>query len=172
VLRVRVASAGTGGRFHVEVGGANVSGSMSVPDTGGAQEWQTISQPVALHQGVFKVRLVMDAEGPAGVVGNFNHLTFDPGPTATPTPTATNTPTPTPTATQTPTATATKTSTRTATPTARPTSTTPVPAWRPWTRYAVGAVVSYEGVPYRCIYAHISRPEWTPPAARRLWQRL
>jgi chitinase len=47
------------------------------------------------------------------------------------------------------------------------------PAWdgnfRP---YAVGAIVSYGGIEYKCIQAHTSQPDWTPPATPALWQQL
>lgn len=44
--------------------------------------------------------------------------------------------------------------------------------WAPNVRYAVGAVVTYQGVRYRCLQAHTSQPDWTPPAVPALWQRL
>ena len=43
-LEARVASAGQGGAFHVEVDGADATGPMLVPNTGGWQNWQTISR--------------------------------------------------------------------------------------------------------------------------------
>ena len=79
-LNVRVASKGTGGKFHVEVDGVNVSGSMTLPDTAGWQTWRTLSKPgVALSAGSHAVRLVMDT-GTAenGGVGNYNWLEFLP----------------------------------------------------------------------------------------------
>ena len=60
-LNVRVASKGTGGKFHVEVDGVNVSGSMTLPDTAGWQTWRTSSKPgIALSAGSHALRLVMD----------------------------------------------------------------------------------------------------------------
>jgi streptogrisin C len=38
--------------------------------------------------------------------------------------------------------------------------------------YKVGDVVTYAGVSYRCLQAHTSQPDWTPPAVPALWQRL
>jgi hypothetical protein len=75
-LEARVACSGSGGTFHVEVNGANVSGTMTVPNTGGWQQWQTVSKTVTLAAGVQRIRLVMDATGSSGAVGNFNHLKF------------------------------------------------------------------------------------------------
>jgi len=99
-----------------------------------------------------------------------------------------STPTATPTRTATPTATtrpsATPTSRGTATPTSRPTPTAtataarPTPtsgggaAWAPNTFYAVGAVVTYGGVSYRCLQAHTSQAGWEPPNTPALWQTL
>lgn len=104
VLGVRVASSGPGGVFHLEVGGVNVTGPVAVPDTGGPQSWRTLSLPVLLNRGIWKVRLVMDSDGPNGSVGSFNSFSFDPGPDTAPVaprPTAAPTPTFTPTATPT-----------------------------------------------------------------------
>jgi hypothetical protein len=75
-LDVRVASAGTGGTFHIEVNDVNKTGPISVPNTGGWQTWQTIRVPVAvtLSGGTQVWRLVMDTNGPTTAVGNFNWL--------------------------------------------------------------------------------------------------
>ena len=73
-LRVRVASSGVGGRFHVETDDGDVSGPLSVPDTGGWQIWTTISVPVHLRAGQQILKLVVDAESPTNVFGNVNWL--------------------------------------------------------------------------------------------------
>ncbi|WP_084961517.1 M28 family peptidase [Thermoactinospora rubra] len=44
--------------------------------------------------------------------------------------------------------------------------------WAPYTAYAVGDVVTYQGVRYRCLQAHTSLPSWEPPNTPALWQRL
>ncbi|WP_327086918.1 M28 family peptidase [Nonomuraea sp. NBC_01738] len=44
--------------------------------------------------------------------------------------------------------------------------------WQTWTPYAVGAVVTYDGISYRCLQAHTSLPGWEPPVTPALWQRL
>ncbi|MCG5217426.1 M28 family peptidase [Streptosporangium sp. KLBMP 9127] len=44
--------------------------------------------------------------------------------------------------------------------------------WAPWTPYATGATVTYEGVSYRCLQGHTSLPGWEPPGVPALWQRL
>ncbi|MFI7697429.1 fibronectin type III domain-containing protein [Nonomuraea sp. NPDC049480] len=43
-------------------------------------------------------------------------------------------------------------------------------AWAPWTSYAVGAVVTYNGVDYVCLQAHTSQPGWEPPNVPALWK--
>ncbi|MGW4791236.1 carbohydrate-binding protein [Nonomuraea sp. NPDC004297] len=44
-------------------------------------------------------------------------------------------------------------------------------AWAPWTSYAIGAVVTYNGVDYVCIQAHTSQPGWEPPNVPALWKQ-
>ncbi|MFB4281275.1 carbohydrate-binding protein [Nonomuraea sp. MTCD27] len=43
-------------------------------------------------------------------------------------------------------------------------------AWAPWTAYATGAVVTYNGVDYVCLQAHTSQPGWEPPNVPALWK--
>ena len=74
-IDVRVASAGNGGTFHIEVNGNNVSGALTVPDTGGWQNWTTVRKSgVSLPAGQQQWRLVLDSNGAAGAVGNFNYV--------------------------------------------------------------------------------------------------
>ncbi len=75
-LGIRVASAGTGGTFHIEVNGVDKTGPLSVPNTGGWQTWRTITRTgVALSAGTQVWRLVMDSNGSTNAVGNFNYIT-------------------------------------------------------------------------------------------------
>src|SRR5262245_65507065 len=61
-VSARVASNGSGGTFHVEIDGVNVTGSMTVVDTGGWQNWRTISAPTfTMTSGQHVLTLVMDA---------------------------------------------------------------------------------------------------------------
>ena len=74
-ITVRVTSEGAGGRFHIEVGGVDKTGPLTVPDTGGWQSWRTITKTgVALAAGTQMLRLVMDTNGPSGMTGNFNWM--------------------------------------------------------------------------------------------------
>jgi Cellulose binding domain/Glycosyl hydrolases family 18 len=45
------------------------------------------------------------------------------------------------------------------------------PAWQTNTKYAVGALVTYQANTYRCLQAHRSQPDWNPVAAPSLWQK-
>src|SRR6476620_11726705 len=44
-----------------------------------------------------------------------------------------------------------------------------VPNWAPNTAYAVGALVMYQSVEYKCIQAHTSQVGWEPPNVPALW---
>src|SRR6185436_9350083 len=74
-IEFRIASNGAGGTFHVEAGSVNLTGPLSVPDTGGWQTWTTIRKPgVNLSSGVQFWRVVMDSNGPTTAVGNLNWI--------------------------------------------------------------------------------------------------
>jgi hypothetical protein len=84
-ITIRVASDGAGGRFHLESGGVDKTGALTVPDTGGWQSWHTITKTgVSLAAGPQILRLVMDTNGPSGMTGNFNWIAFAPGGSANP----------------------------------------------------------------------------------------
>ena len=72
LLETRVASNGPGGIFHVEFAGADVTGPLTIPATGGWQSWITLSKTVTLAAGNQTMRIVFDAAGPATAVGNVN----------------------------------------------------------------------------------------------------
>ncbi len=74
----RVATAqSTGGLFHLEVDGVNVTGSLRVPSTGTNNTWQTLTRTgVTLGSGIHQMRLVMDAGGSSGNIGNFNWFKY------------------------------------------------------------------------------------------------
>jgi glucose/arabinose dehydrogenase len=77
MLDARVAANGPGGTFHIDVGGFDVSGPITIPDTGGWQNWTTVSKTLSLGAGVQKLRLMLDANGPTGVFGNVNYFQFN-----------------------------------------------------------------------------------------------
>lgn len=62
-MSVRVASAMNTGKFHVEQDGVNISGSLSVPNTGAWDAgYATVSASVKLKAGARTLKLVSDAE--------------------------------------------------------------------------------------------------------------
>jgi hypothetical protein len=76
-LETRVANIGTGGSFHVEVGGVDGTGPIAVPDTGGWQSWQTITTTgIRLTAGQRVIRVVLDSVSSGGGVGNYNWFRF------------------------------------------------------------------------------------------------
>ena len=78
-LNFRLASTGSSGKFHAEVDGTNVTGSLTVPNTGGFQTWQTLTKSaVPLTAGQHVLRIAMDAISGSGSVGNFNYMTITP----------------------------------------------------------------------------------------------
>ncbi|MDB5322017.1 MAG: uncharacterized protein JWN40_3648 [Phycisphaerales bacterium] len=78
-LEARVASLGAGGTFSISVDDQEVSGPITVPDTGGFQNWRTITKSgVPLSVGFHFLRLNMLTIGRSGVTGNFNWLRLVP----------------------------------------------------------------------------------------------
>ena len=77
-LSVRVANVGTGAKFRVEVDGVDVTGPISVPDTGGWDVWNTVTvNNVGLTQGLRVVRLVMVSSNAQNAgVGNYSWFSF------------------------------------------------------------------------------------------------
>jgi predicted Rdx family selenoprotein len=75
---VRVAHPGIGGTFHIELDGVNVTGSMTVPDTGDWGVYRTIrKRGITVSAGQHSLKLVMDTANPTtGSVGNFNYVMF------------------------------------------------------------------------------------------------
>ncbi|HCT79814.1 MAG TPA: cellulose-binding protein [Micromonosporaceae bacterium] len=58
-------------------------------------------------------------------------------------------------------------------PTSQPPTTPPASGtWQANTAYAVGSVVTYNSLSYRCIQAHTSLQGWEPPNVPALWQRI
>ncbi len=76
-LQMRVASRRGGGTFHVEADGHDVTGPMTVPRTGSWQVFATVTRPgVRFYAGQHVLKLVMDANGSSGLVGNFNWMNW------------------------------------------------------------------------------------------------
>ncbi|OQW96356.1 MAG: hypothetical protein BWK77_05105, partial [Verrucomicrobia bacterium A1] len=86
-LTVRAACQGGGGLFSVSVDGADVTGALTVPNTGGWFNWVNVNASgINLTAGEHVIRLSMLASGTSGFVGNFDRLQFTaaPGPKAIP----------------------------------------------------------------------------------------
>jgi hypothetical protein len=76
-LDVRVANTVPGATFRVEVDGHDMTGSMTVPSTGGYDVWQTVTRSgITLDVGTHSVRLVLQGNASNGGAGNFNWLEF------------------------------------------------------------------------------------------------
>ena len=73
-FQARLANMGTGATFHVEVDGVDKTGPVSVPNTGGWENWQTIAATtgIQLTAGTHVIRIVLDSVSTAGGAGNFN----------------------------------------------------------------------------------------------------
>ncbi|WP_051979728.1 glycosyl hydrolase family 18 protein [Edaphobacter aggregans] len=82
LVQVRVANNGQGGTFHVGVDGATATSELTVPNTGGWQNWTTLSTTITLSAGQHIVQLHMDSVGSAGTVGNFNWFSISSNTTA------------------------------------------------------------------------------------------
>ncbi|MDF1808539.1 MAG: family 16 glycosylhydrolase [Phycisphaerales bacterium] len=69
-----VSSQTTGGSFHIEVEGIDLTGPIQVPVTNGWQNWQTTSGTLFLEEGEHVIRFVNDSN--SNEEYNFNLLTF------------------------------------------------------------------------------------------------
>ncbi len=76
-LEVPVASKKKGGTFHIEMDGKDVTGPISVPDTGG---WQTLKlithKNIKLEKGIHKMKVVMTSEGESKSIGDIDYFKF------------------------------------------------------------------------------------------------
>jgi hypothetical protein len=80
-LEARVASQFSGGALHVEVDGADKTGRLGVPNTGGWQKFASVTKAVSLPAGRHVLRLKFDANSSAGYAGNVNWLKLTAGAT-------------------------------------------------------------------------------------------
>jgi Tfp pilus assembly protein PilX len=72
-----VASPSPGGSFHLRVDGVDVPGSVTVPSTGGWQTYvNTSTLSVPLTVGDHTIRVIFDANGSTGFVGNIDYMSF------------------------------------------------------------------------------------------------
>ncbi len=72
-----VASDQQGGTFHLEMDGVDVTGPIEVPDTGAWTKLEMIRREhVRLKAGVFVMKIVMDANGASGGIGDIDYIRF------------------------------------------------------------------------------------------------
>ena len=72
-----VASNKKGGTFHIEMNGKDVTGPIDVPDTGGWKILKMIThKDVKLDKGAYKMKVVMDSEGPSGSIADIDYFKF------------------------------------------------------------------------------------------------
>jgi hypothetical protein len=132
------------------------------------------------------LNLATDGRAPVRMLVDFVRVSTGGAPTTAPTQTPTATPStsaapaPTPTAVK-PTPTTVKPTPTTVKPTpttVKPTTAKPkptkavAPAWKTFTKYAAGALVSYKGVTYKVKEAHTSLPGWEPTALPELFEKV
>ena len=71
-MTFRIASATTGGTLHLMAGGTNLSGTVTVPGTGGWQTWTSVTASgIPLSSGTQAIRLAFDSGS-----FNVNSMTF------------------------------------------------------------------------------------------------
>jgi hypothetical protein len=76
-VRVRYANIGTGATLHLELDGANITGSLTLQDTGGWQRWRDLSTSVTLPAGTHVLAIVFDTRNQQNVaVGNINYVSI------------------------------------------------------------------------------------------------
>ena len=74
LIELHVASGGNGGTFHIEFNGVDKTGPLTIPNTGGWQNWQLLSKTVTLNSGQQIMKIVMDTDGATGNVGNIDYV--------------------------------------------------------------------------------------------------
>ncbi len=76
-LEIPVASNKAGGTFHIEFDGTDVSGPITIPDTGGWDKLKTLTiKDVTLKAGKQVMKLVMDKDGESGGIGDIDLVRF------------------------------------------------------------------------------------------------
>ena len=74
-LNFRVSSTPKGGTFQLNVDGTNVTGALSIPNSGNFNTYQIVSKGgVHMTAGTHVLELLIDSVGSAGVAGNFDWI--------------------------------------------------------------------------------------------------
>jgi hypothetical protein len=78
-VEIPVASAKAGGRFHIEFDGKDATGPIQVPDTGAWTKLKPIRiDRVVVPAGITVMKVVMDANGDSGSIGDIDCFRFSP----------------------------------------------------------------------------------------------
>ncbi len=76
-IEIPVASKKTGGIFHIEMNGKDVTGPIKVPDTGSWQTLKTIvHKNVKLTKGKQQMKVLMDSEGESKSIADIDYYKF------------------------------------------------------------------------------------------------
>ena len=76
-IDTRVATSFSGGSFHLEIDGKNVTGSLKFTNTGGFEKWATVRKAgVKIAAGKHTIKLVIDSSGGHKVAANINWIKF------------------------------------------------------------------------------------------------
>lgn len=71
-LELRMARDGANGVLHLEIDGEDISGTINVPNTGGWQDWETVTiNDIQLEEGVQEIRVVFESN-----YMNLNYFSF------------------------------------------------------------------------------------------------
>lgn len=72
-----VANYGSGGSFHVEIDGQNVTGTLAIPDTGTFRNYtDVVANGIAITAGSHVVRIVFEGQSQYGYSGNLQYFSF------------------------------------------------------------------------------------------------
>ena len=86
-VATRVAAVGNNGSFRIELNGSNVTGAITVPNTGAWNSYQDVTRTnIPMAAGVVTLRVVMVANGTSGFVGSFDQFRWSVGAAAPPPP--------------------------------------------------------------------------------------
>jgi len=74
-IDLRFASSGPGGTVHLSLDGTNLTGAWTLPDTGGWNNWTTVTKTgISLPAGQHVLKLSIDANGSGGTAADINWI--------------------------------------------------------------------------------------------------
>ncbi len=77
-LTIPVASNKEGGTFHLQLNDDPITDPIQIPDTGGWQKLQTITDTTKeLPAGTHTLKLSLDTQGPSGSIGDIDYIKFE-----------------------------------------------------------------------------------------------